>query len=72
MNKKFGSKWEAQATWIASLNRNDWLFRPRVQWNFEKNWRLLVGVDIFHGPPSGMFGQYERQDRAYTEIRYSF
>lgn len=72
LNKKFGSKWEAQATWIASLNRNDWLFRPRVQWNFEKNWRLLVGVDIFHGPPSGMFGQYERQDRAYTEIRYSF
>ena len=72
LNRKFGSKWEAQATWIASLNRGDWLLRPRVQWNFEKNWRLLLGADIFHGPQLGMFGQYDQRDRAYTEIRYSF
>lgn len=72
LNKKFGNKWEAQATYIASLNRTDWLFRPRVQWNFEKNWRLLAGVDIFQGPPLGMFGQYANRDRVYSEVRYSF
>jgi hypothetical protein len=72
LNKKFGSKWEAQATFIASLNRTDWLFRPRVQWNFEKNWRLLAGVDLFKGPPLGMFGQYAKRDRVYSEVRYSF
>lgn len=72
LNKKFGGKWEAQATWIASLNRGDWLFRPRLQWNFEKNWRWLIGADVFNGPPAGMFGQYDARDRAYTEIRYSF
>jgi hypothetical protein len=72
LNKKFGGKWEAQATWIASLNRTDWLFRPRVQWNFEKNWRLLVGADIFKGPPLGLFGQYSSRDRVYSEVRYSF
>ncbi len=72
LNRKIGSKWEAQATIIASLNRTDWLLRPRVQWNFEKNWRLLAGIDIFKGPPLGMFGQYDSRDRVYSELRYSF
>ncbi|MDP1652071.1 MAG: hypothetical protein Q8L56_05035 [Rhodocyclaceae bacterium] len=72
LNRKIGSRWEAQATFIASLNRTDWLFRPRVQWNFEKNWRLLAGIDIFKGPPLGMFGQYANRDRVYSEVRYSF
>jgi hypothetical protein len=72
LNKKFGGKWEAQATWISSLNRTDWLFRPRVQWNFERNWRLLVGADVFKGPPLGLFGQYANRDRVYSEVRYSF
>lgn len=72
LNKKFGSKWETQATFISSLNRTDWLFRPRVQWNFERNWRLLVGADVFKGPPLGMFGQYGNRDRIYSEIRFSF
>lgn len=72
LNKKIGSRWEAQATFISSLNRTDWLFRPRVQWNFEKNWRLLAGFDIFKGPPLGMFGQYNNRDRFYSEVRYSF
>lgn len=72
LNKKLAGNWEAQATWIASLNRTDWLFRPRVQWNFEKNWRLLMGADIFKGPPLGLFGQYANRDRVYSEVRYSF
>jgi hypothetical protein len=72
LNKKLGSKWEAQATLIASLNRTDGLFRPRVQWNFEKNWRLLAGFDFFKGPPLGMFGRYANRDRFYSEVRYSF
>jgi hypothetical protein len=71
-NTKLGNRWEAQATFISSLNRTDWLFRPRVQWNFEKNWRLLAGIDIFKGPPTGLFGQYDSRDRLYSEVRYSF
>lgn len=72
LNRKFGGRWEAQALLISSINRTDWLFRPRVQWNFEKNWRLLVGADIFKGPPLGLFGQYGNRDRVYSEVRYSF
>ncbi len=72
LNTKFRNNWEAQALFISSANRPDWLFRPRVTWNFERNWRLLVGADIFNGPPLGMFGRYDQQDRVYSEVRYSF
>lgn len=72
LNHKFSDRLEAQAMWIASLNRTDWLFRPRVTWNFERNWRLAVGADIFKGPQVGLFGQYDGKDRVYSEVRYSF
>ena len=71
-NTKIFNNWEAQATFISSTNRTDWLFRPRVTWSFERNWRLLVGADVFKGPPTGLFGQYDQQDRVYSEVRYSF
>ncbi len=58
--------------WISSLNRTDWLLRPRISWNFEKNWRLAFGVDVFNGPPLGYFGRYDAKDRVYTDLRYSF
>ena len=72
LNHKFADKLEAQLTWIASFNRTDWLLRPRVTWNFERNWRLAVGADVFNGPPLGLFGRYADKDRVYSELRYSF
>ena len=72
LNHKFADRLEAQLMWIASLNRTDWLLRPRVSWNFERNWRLAVGADVFKGPPEGLFGRYADKDRVYSELRYSF
>lgn len=69
---KLGNDWETQALFISSLNRSDWLFRPRVSWNIQRNWRLMFGADIFSGPPLGLFGRYDQHDRVYSEIRYSF
>jgi hypothetical protein len=71
-NTKFINDWEAQAIFISSLNRSDWLLRPRLAWNFERNWRLILGADIFKGPPTGLFGRYDQHDRIYSEVRYSF
>lgn len=72
LNTKFIHNWEAQAIFISSLNRTDWLLRPRLAWNFERNWRLLLGADIFKGPATGLFGMYDQKDRIYSEVRYSF
>ncbi len=72
LNGKLGGQWEAQALYVSSLNRADWMFRPKVTWNVEKNWRVLFGADFFNGPALGLFGQYGNKDRVYSEIRYSF
>ena len=72
LNHKIGDKLEAEVTWISSFNRTDWLFRPRVSWDVERNWRLAVGVDVFKGPPLGFFGRFADRDRVYSEVRYNF
>ncbi|WP_313953120.1 DUF1302 family protein [Accumulibacter sp.] len=72
VNHKFNDRFDAEALWIGSVNRTDWMLRPRVGWNFEKNWKLAVGVDIFQGPALGFFGRYDASDRVYSEVRYSF
>lgn len=72
LNHKFNDKLDAQVTWISSLNRTDWLLRPRVTWQFERNWRLVAGADVFGGGALGLFGRYDANDRVYSEVRYSF
>jgi hypothetical protein len=72
LNGKLSPKIEAQALLIHSLNRSDWMFRPRLSWNFQPNWRWAVGADVFGGPPIGLFGRFDHADRVYTELRYSF
>jgi len=63
---------EAQVLFISSLDRSDWMLRPKLAWKFEKNWRLTTGVDLFNGPPLGFFGRFANRDRVYSELRYSF
>ena len=65
-------KVEAQVLWISSLDRTDSLLRPRVVWNFEQNWRLTAGVDVFNGSAQGFFGRFANRDRAYADLRYTF
>lgn len=66
------SKVEAQALLIRSLNRDDWLFQPQLSWAFEKNWLLRFGLDLFGGPPTGVFGRFDNNDRAQVLVRYAF
>lgn len=70
-NQKFG-KWEGEVLLVHSLNRTEWMLRPKIAWNFERNWRWSLGVDAFKGPSTGFFGRYDQRDRVYTELRYSF
>lgn len=71
-NRKVTERVEAEILWLSSLQRSDGLVRPRVAWDFQRNWRLVFGVDVFYGPELGFFGQYDNRDRVYTELRYTF
>ena len=59
VSHKLNARVEAQALWISNVNGTDWMLRPRVTWNFEKNLSLALGVDVFNGPPTGYFGRYD-------------
>lgn len=72
LSHQLTSTFELQALFIKSLNRDDWMFRPKVTWNFARNWRLNVGADVLHGPQLGFFGRFANQDRIYADVRYSF
>lgn len=72
VNHKFSGNWEAEALLVHSLNRSDWMFRPKASWGFQPDWKLTLGVDVFGGPSDGFFGQYDSQDRGYVEVRHDF
>jgi len=58
--------------WIRSLNREEWLLEAKVTWRFTQDWRAVAGIDVFEGPLLSLFGQFDRSDRVYYELRYSF
>ena len=57
---------------IQSTNRNDRLLSLKAKWSVVQNFKLIAGADIFHGPPLGLFGQFDNSDRVYVDAVYSF
>ena len=72
ISAKITRKLEPQLLVIQSLDSNDRMLRPRLNWYAEQNLTVAFGVDIFAGPPTGYFGRFSDRDRIYGELRYSF
>lgn len=70
--KVWGDRLEPEITLIESLNRGDWLLRPRLTWNVSADLKASVGADILNGPPDALFGRFTNGDRVYAEVRYDF
>ena len=70
--KAFHPRIEPELLLIHSLNREDWSAQFKVTWQPDGNWQLAAGADVFSGPPTGLFGEFDNQDRVYTEVRYNF
>jgi hypothetical protein len=68
----WNNKLEPELLIVRSLNRADLSAQIKLTWKIDGNWRLASGVDIFEGPPTGLFGAYDDKDRVYTEVRYTF
>lgn len=72
VNAKVFRKWEAEVLLIHSLNRSEYLVRPKMIWKVQPNLRVAFGVDVFDGPVTGVLGRYRDRDRVYVETRYDF
>jgi len=56
---------------LQSWNDRDGLVRPRISWEWRDDTTLSCGFDVFYGGRPGVFGQYDENDRAWIEIRFS-
>jgi len=58
--------------WIANANDGDGLVRPKISYDLEDNIRIWSGLDIFYGNQSGLFGQFDKNDRILLGVELGF
>ncbi|HFD81664.1 MAG TPA: hypothetical protein ENK05_14925 [Gammaproteobacteria bacterium] len=61
---------EARSLWIASINDGDGLLRPRLSYELEDNLELWAGLDLFYGSRTGLFGEFDNNDRLLVGVEY--
>ncbi len=54
------------------LTGEDALIRPKISYDFDDSFNILLGANIFVGDENGQFGQYQDNTMIYTKIKYNF
>jgi len=54
------------------LTNGDALIRPKISYDFDDSFNILLGANIFVGDEAGQFGQYKDNSMIYTKIKYNF
>ena len=54
------------------LDDEDALIRPKISYDFDDSFSILLGGNIFVGDSDGQFGQYQDNSMVYTKIKYNF
>ena len=54
------------------LTNEDALIRPKVTYDFDDSFSILLGSNIFVGDEQGRFGQYKDNSMVYIKLKYSF
>jgi hypothetical protein len=67
------SRLDGELLLISSLNREDWMLRPKLTWDLDDNWWFSVGADVFGGERKGLIGgRFDNSDRIYGQVRYTY
>jgi len=54
------------------ITGEDALIRPKISYDFDDSFNILLGANIFVGDKKGQFGQYQDNTMAYIKIKYNF
>ena len=54
------------------LTNEDALIRPKITYDFDDSFSILLGSNIFVGDEKGRFGQYGDNSMAYVKLKYNF
>ena len=61
-----------ESMWLHDLDRNDGLLRPKIKYEVRTGLQLYVGIDWFYGSRDGLFGQFDKRDRALLGMEWGF
>lgn len=53
----------AEVLWIHDLDVEDGLIRPKLSYDLNDEVKLSIGIDVFYGDTTGIFGQFKKTDR---------
>ncbi len=48
------------------------LIRPKITYDFDDSFNILLGGNIFVGDTDGMFGRYQDNTMVYVKVKYNF
>ena len=54
------------------ITGEDALIRPKITYDFDDSFSILLGANIFVGNEKSQFGQYQKNTMAYMKIKYNF
>ncbi|MEA3317337.1 MAG: DUF1302 family protein [Bacteroidota bacterium] len=54
------------------LSSEDALIRPKITYDFDDSFSILLGSNIFIGDRDGRFGQYKDNSMGYLKFKYNF
>ena len=69
----FNDKVEPELFFVTSIDREDYLVRPKLIFNVNTHLSLTIGADIFEGDSDGgTFGFFDDNDRVYVSLYYAY
>lgn len=54
------------------ITNEDALVRPKITYDFDDGFSILLGGNIFVGDETGQFGQYKDNTMVYAKVKYNF
>ena len=57
---------------IAYGTAGEWWMSPKLWWEMTQNIKASLGAQIFLGQYYDTLGQFKRQSKIYTQLKYSF
>jgi hypothetical protein len=64
--------WKAEILSLHSLNHDDGLIRPKAAYFWLSNVEVWAGADLFYGEKTGLYGQFDRNDRVVFGFEWGF
>ena len=64
--------WNAEILSLHSINHDDGLVRPKAAYFWLSNVEVWAGADFFYGEKTGLYGQFNRNDRVVLGFEWGF